>query len=72
MPVSDVRGKCYTFRDLKFYARNGFVCIHDEEDGTFIVLTRREFLERAQALSDEAKRLRQQAVDNPGRAWIVQ
>ncbi len=71
MPVSDVRGKCYTFRDLKFYARNGFVCLHDEEDGTFLVLTRREFLERAQALSAEAKRLRQQAADNPGRAWIV-
>lgn len=71
MPVSDVSGKCYTFRDLKFYARNGFVCLHDEEDGAFFVLTRKEFLERAQALSDEAKRLRQMATTNPGRAWIV-
>lgn len=71
MPISDVRGKCYTFRDLKFYARNGFVCLHDEEDGAFFVLTRKEFLERAKALSDEAKRLRQQAVDNPGRTWIA-
>ena len=71
MPVENNTGKCYTFRDLKFYAKNGFVCLHDEEDGAFFVLTRKEFLLRAQALSDEAKRLRQQAADNPGRAWIV-
>jgi hypothetical protein len=71
MPVENTVGKCYSWRDLKFYAKNGYICLHDEEDGSFIVLTRREFLERAQALSDEAKRLRQQAVDNPGRAWIA-
>jgi hypothetical protein len=70
MPIADVTGKCYTYRGLKFYARNGFVCLHDENDGAFFVLTRKEFLLRAQALSDEAKRLRQQAVSNPGRAWI--
>jgi len=71
MPVSDVIGKCYTYRDLKFYARNGFVCLHDEEDGAFFVLTRKEFLQRASALADEAKRLRQQATENPGKTWIV-
>jgi hypothetical protein len=71
MPIADTTGKCYTFRGLKFYARNGFVCLHDEQDGSFFVLTRKEFLERAAALSDEAKRLRQQAVQNPGKAWIL-
>jgi hypothetical protein len=71
MPVADVTGKCYTFRGLKFYARNGFVCLHDEDDGSFFVLTRKEFLLRAKAISDEAGRLRQQAISNPGRAWIV-
>lgn len=70
MPIADTTGKCYTFRGLKFYARNGFVCLHDESDGSFFVLTRKEFLERAAAISDEAKRLRKQAIDNPGRAWI--
>lgn len=71
MPTENTVGKCYTFRGLKFYAKNGFICLHDEETGEFFVLTRKEFLQRAQALSDEAKRLRQQAVDNPGRGWIL-
>lgn len=71
MPVENTVGQCYSWRDLKFYAKNGFICLHDEEDGSFFVLTRKEFLQRAQALSDEAKRLRQQAADNPGRAWIA-
>ena len=70
MPIADTTGKCYTYRGLKFYARNGFVCLHDEEDGSFFVLTRREFLLRASALSDEAKRLQQQAVIHPSRAAI--
>ena len=71
MPVENNTGKCYTYRDLKFYAKNGFVCLHDEEDGAFFVLTRKEFLLRAQALSDEAKRLRTMAADNPGRPWMA-
>ena len=50
----DVVGKCYTYRGLKFYAQNGFVCLHDEATGEFFVLTRREFLERASALSAES------------------
>lgn len=64
-------GKCYTFRGLKFYAKNGFVCLTDEETGEFFVLTRKEFLQRAQALSDEAKRLRYIAAEHPGKAaWL--
>jgi hypothetical protein len=63
-------GKCYTFRGLKFYAQNGFVCLHDEQTGEFFVLTRREFLQRAAALSDEAKRMRHMAADNPSMKWI--
>ena len=57
--LKKVSGKCYTFRGLKFYAQNGFVCLHDEDTGEFFVLTRKEFLQRAQAQSDEAARLRQ-------------
>jgi hypothetical protein len=71
MPTENTVGKCYTFRGLKFYAKNGYVCLHDEETGEFFVLNRKEFLQRAQALSDEAKRLRQQAVQNPGKGWIL-
>lgn len=52
-------GLTYTFGSLKFYAMNGCICIHDEDDGSFIVTTRREFLLRAQALSDEVKRASQ-------------
>lgn len=66
-----VTGKCYTFRGLKFYAKNGFICLHDEDTGEFYVLTRKEFLLRAQAISDEAKRLRHIAAENPSKAaWL--
>lgn len=65
-------GKCYTFRGLKFYAKNGCVCLHDEDDGSFFVLTVKEFLERAAALSDEAKRLRELMATNQDRKWMVQ
>lgn len=64
-------GKCYTYRGLKFYAKNGFICLHDEQTGEFFVLTRKEFLQRATAISDEAKRLRTIAADNPAKAaWL--
>ena len=64
-------GKCYTYRGLKFYAKNGFICLHDEETGEFFVLTRKEFLQRAQAIGDEAKRLRSIAAENPAKAaWL--
>lgn len=69
--MQKVTGKCYTFRGLKFYAENGFVCLHDEDTGEFYVLTRKEFLLRAQALSDEARRLRSIAAENPSKAvWL--
>ena len=71
MSVSQSSGKCYSYRGLKFYAKNGFVCLHDEQTGEFYVLTRREFLQRAQAISDEAKRLRTMAASNPAQAaWM--
>jgi hypothetical protein len=69
--LKKVTGKCYTFRGLKFYAENGFVCLHDEDTGEFFVLTRKEFLLRAQALSEEAARLRHVAAENPDKAsWL--
>lgn len=68
----DVIGKCYTYRGLKFYAQNGFVCLHDEATGEFYVLTRREFLERAAALGEEAKRMRTMMAANPSRKWLSQ
>lgn len=69
--LKKVTGKCYTFRGLKFYAENGFVCLHDEDTGEFYVLTRKEFLLRAQALSEEAARLRHVAASNPDKAgWL--
>ncbi len=63
--LKKVTGKCYTFRGLKFYAENGFICLHDEETGEFYVVTRKEFLQRAQALSDEAARMRKVSAENP-------
>jgi hypothetical protein len=57
-------GTCYTYQDLKYYAINGCICLHDEEDGSFIVLTCREFLERAKALSEEVKRLAVMMTEN--------
>jgi hypothetical protein len=71
MAPTSTTGKCYTYRGLKFYAQNGFICLHDEATGEFYVLTRKEFLQRAQAISDEAKRLRTMAAANPGQAlWM--
>lgn len=67
--MAGTNGKCFTFKGLKFYAKNGCVCLHDEADGSFFVLTVREFLERARALSDEAKRLRELAAENPAQKW---
>jgi hypothetical protein len=67
----DVIGKCYTYRGLKFYAQNGFVSLHDEETGEFFVLTRREFLERAAALSQEVTQLRQMMTVNPSKKWLA-
>lgn len=67
----DTVGKCYTYRGLKFYAQNGFICLHDEETGEFFVLTRREFLERAKALNEEAKKMRVLSAENPAQAnWL--
>jgi hypothetical protein len=65
-------GKCYSYRGLKFYAKNGFVCLHDEQTGEFFVLSRKEFLQRAQAISEEARRLRTMAAENPMQApWMA-
>ena len=66
----DVIGKCYTYRGLKFYAQNGFVCLHDEATGEYFVLTRREFLERAAALSQEIKHMRAMVAENPSKKWL--
>jgi hypothetical protein len=71
MSQASVTGKCYSFRDLKFYAQNGFICLHDEETGEFFVLTRKEFLLRAQALSDEAAHMRYMMAENPSMRWLV-
>lgn len=71
MSAASVTGKCYSYRGLKFYAQNGFICLHDEQTGEFFVLTRKEFLQRAQAISDEARRLRHMAAENPSKAaWL--
>lgn len=69
--IQENSGKCYSYRGLKFYAKNGFICLHDEQTGEFYVLTRKEFLQRAAAISDEAKRLRHIAAENPDKAaWL--
>ena len=71
MSTASVTGKCYSYRGLKFYAQNGFICLHDEQTGEFFVLTRKEFLQGAQAISDEARRLRHMAAENPSKAaWL--
>jgi len=72
MPEQNLTGKCYSFRDLKFYAKNGFICIHDEETGEFFVITRREFLLRAQALSEEAQHMRHMSAENPSMKWLIE
>lgn len=68
MATTFQEGPVRTYQDLKFYAMNGFVCLHDEKEGDFRVLTRKEWLDRADALSDEVKRLRQMATNTTGAA----
>ncbi len=53
-----IAGKTFTYQDLKFYAMNGQICLHDEEDGDFRVLTCAEFKARADALNEEARQLK--------------
>lgn len=53
-----VAGKTFTYQDLKFYAMNGQICLHDETDGDFRVLTCDEFTARAAALNEEARQLK--------------
>lgn len=71
MAIETKTGKCYTYRGLKFYAENGFISLHDEATGEYFVLTRKEFLLRAQALSEEAAKLRHLGAENPSKAgWF--
>lgn len=68
MAIKTKTGTCFTYRGLKFYAENGFISLHDEATGEYFVLTRKEFLLRAKALSEEADKLRKLAADNPAQA----
>lgn len=61
------QGKTFTFRDLKFYAMNGMICLHDEEDGDFRVLTCKEFLHRAKSVGEDIRRLAVMQAENPSR-----
>lgn len=69
--MATATGKCYTYRGLKFYAKSGFICLHDEETGEFYSLTRKEFLERAAALNQEAAKMRVMSAASPAQAkWL--
>ncbi len=59
-------GKCYSFRDLKWYAQHGCICVHDQRDGGMQVLTCEEWKERAAALNSQAQRLSKMSCENPG------
>lgn len=62
--VKNVEGTCFSYESLKFYAMNGYICLHDESDGDFRVLTCREWLLRGQAFTQEIARLKQMAASN--------
>jgi len=49
--TTDFNGGTIATGDLVFYAQNGMIVMEDEGNGDFFVVTRREFLERAQALN---------------------
>lgn len=67
-----VSGKCFSFGDLKFYAQNGCICMHDEEDGSFSVLTCEEFKTRAAAVNDQVKVLVRLATDTPSQKSLAE
>jgi hypothetical protein len=52
-----VTGHVYHYENLAFYAINGMIALHDEEDGFYTLLTCEKFKARADALDMEANRL---------------
>ena len=61
-----ISGKVFTYQDLNFYAMNGYVCMHDEVDGGFQVLSCDKILERVSALNEEARQLKSSAKPSDG------
>jgi len=53
-----IAGKSFRFEELSFYAMNGAVCVVDERDGDFKVVTRREWLHRTKSIGEEAAALK--------------
>ncbi len=55
-------GKVFTYKSrlskhtITFYAERGLIKIHDESDGSYKVVSRLDFLLRAQAISDAIRR----------------
>ncbi len=55
-PVLRKEGRHYSFMDLEFWAEDGLIFIEDRRDGDFKVITCKEFVNRAKAINEEAKR----------------
>ncbi len=49
-------GRRYSFLDLDFWAEDGVIFIEDKRDGDFNAVTCKDFVQRAKALNEEAKR----------------
>jgi hypothetical protein len=65
-----ISGKVFTYQDLKFYAMNGYVCMHDEVDGSFQVLSCDKILERVSAINEEARQLKSSSKASDGERRI--
>lgn len=51
--LSFTPGRNYRWKDLQWYAMNGFICLHDEEDGEFKPLTCDEWAQRIASFRKE-------------------
>lgn len=51
--LSFTPGRNYRWRDLQWYAMNGFICLHDETDGEFKPLTCDEWAQRIASFREE-------------------
>lgn len=69
-------GPTYKYNSMTYYAMNGFICIEDDKPGLspaaqFTVITCRDFLLRARALSGAARHMGKIMAEMP-RRWIAQ
>src|SRR4051812_17445533 len=64
-------GSHYKHDQLEFWAEDGLIYIEDRRDGTFNVVTCRDFADRAEAINFEAKRAKYPSDAKNLNDWVL-